>query len=98
MLGPRAPALEARVAHGALDLRPEQLGVVTEVALQRVLVDDDAVRVGIAGNGATDVVAVGMFLVTAAGDDYRRVLEVEARARAEGREPTFAELVGACSA
>ena len=27
--------------------------------------------------------------------DYRRVLAAEARARAEGREPTFAELVGA---
>jgi glutamate synthase (NADPH/NADH) large chain len=29
--------------------------------------------------------------------DYRRVLEAEARARAEGREPTFAELIGAGS-
>jgi glutamate synthase (ferredoxin) len=29
--------------------------------------------------------------------DYRRVLVAEARARAEGREPTFAELVGATS-
>jgi glutamate synthase (ferredoxin) len=29
--------------------------------------------------------------------DYRRVLAAEARARAEGREPTFAELVGATS-
>jgi glutamate synthase (NADPH) large chain len=29
--------------------------------------------------------------------DYRRVLLAEARARAEGREPTFAELVGATS-
>jgi glutamate synthase (NADPH) large chain len=27
--------------------------------------------------------------------DYKRVLLAEARARAEGREPTFAELVGA---
>jgi glutamate synthase domain-containing protein 3 len=26
--------------------------------------------------------------------DYKRVLRAEARARAEGREPTFAELVG----
>jgi glutamate synthase domain-containing protein 3 len=26
--------------------------------------------------------------------DYQRVLAAEARARAEGREPTFAELVG----
>jgi hypothetical protein len=29
--------------------------------------------------------------------DYRRVLVAEERARAEGREPTFAELVGATS-
>ena len=29
--------------------------------------------------------------------DYKRVLQAEARARAEGREPTFAELVGATS-
>ena len=29
--------------------------------------------------------------------DYRRVLAAEALARAEGREPTFAELVGVTS-
>jgi glutamate synthase domain-containing protein 3 len=29
--------------------------------------------------------------------DYKRVLLAEARARAEGREPTFAELVGSTS-
>jgi glutamate synthase domain-containing protein 3 len=29
--------------------------------------------------------------------DYQRVLAAEARARAEGREPTFAELVGLTS-
>ena len=29
--------------------------------------------------------------------DYKRVLAAEANARAEGREPTFAELVGATS-
>jgi hypothetical protein len=29
--------------------------------------------------------------------DYKRVRLAEARARAEGREPTFAELVGATS-
>ena len=29
--------------------------------------------------------------------DYRRVLAAEARARTEGREPTFGELVGATS-
>src|SRR5215217_834937 len=40
------------VAHGPLDLPPEQRGIVAEVALQRVLVDDDAVRVDVAGHGA----------------------------------------------
>src|SRR5437870_942921 len=63
------------VAHGALDLRPQQLGIVAEIALQRVLVDDDAVWVNVAGDGAADVVAVGMVLVTAAGDDHGRALE-----------------------
>ena len=29
--------------------------------------------------------------------DYKRVLLAESRARSEGREPTFAELVGATS-
>jgi len=29
--------------------------------------------------------------------DYKRVLQAEARAQAEGRPPTFAELVGATS-
>jgi glutamate synthase (NADPH/NADH) large chain len=29
--------------------------------------------------------------------DYKRVLLAEAKAKAEGREPTFAELVGATS-
>ena len=47
--------------------------IVPEVALQRVLVDDDAVRVDVAGDGAADVVAVGMVLVTAIGDHHRRV-------------------------
>src|SRR4030095_12483654 len=60
------------VAHCALDLRPEQIGIVAEVALQRVLVDDDAIWVDVACDGATDVVAVGTVLVTAIGDDHRR--------------------------
>src|SRR3954454_24065213 len=63
------------VAHRALDLRPEELWIVAEVALQRVLVDDDAVRVGVAGDGAADVVAVGVLLMTATGDDHRRALD-----------------------
>src|SRR4051812_35584438 len=63
------------VAHDALDLRSQQLGVVAEVALQRVLVDDDAIRIDVAGDRAAHVVAVRMMLVTASGDDDRRALE-----------------------
>jgi hypothetical protein len=63
------------VAHGALDLRPEQLGIVAEVALQRVPVNDDAIRVGVASDGAADVVAIGVVLATATGDDHRRAFE-----------------------
>src|SRR6266480_7338405 len=63
------------VAHGALDLRPEQLGIATEVALQGVLEDDDAVRIDVAGDGAADVLAIGVVLTTAARDDHRSALE-----------------------
>ena len=62
--------------------------IVAEVALQRVLVDDDPVGVDVAGDGAADVVAVGVVLVTAAGDDDRRALEQLAElARAGRRAP-----------
>src|SRR5204862_6391806 len=60
------------VADGALDLRAEQLGIVAEVALQGVLVDDDAIRVDVAGDGAAHVLAVGVVLVTPARDDHWR--------------------------
>src|SRR5512133_757567 len=63
------------VSDGALNLRPQKLGIVAEVALQGVLVDDDAVWVDVAGDGAADVVAVRVMLATAAGDDHRRALE-----------------------
>ena len=66
-----APARGARCARPAL-AAPR---VVAEVALERVLVDDDAVRVDVAGDGAADVVAVGAVLVTAAGDGHRCGLE-----------------------
>src|SRR5215212_7534086 len=45
-----APAEVVRqlVAQGSLDLRSQQLGVVPEVALERVLVEDDPVGVVVA--------------------------------------------------
>jgi len=44
-----------------------------------------------------DWVAVRPRFVKVMPKDYRRVLLAQARAKAEGREPTFAELVGATS-
>src|SRR6266511_1137199 len=63
------------VAYRALNLRPQQIGIAAEVALQRVLVDDDAIWIDVAGDGAADVLAVGAVLVTAARDDHRGALE-----------------------
>lgn len=39
------------------------------------LVDDDAIWVDVTGDGAAEIVALDMVLVTATGDDYRRALE-----------------------
>jgi glutamate synthase (ferredoxin) len=44
-----------------------------------------------------DWVAIQPRFVKVMPKDFKRVLAAEARARAEGREPTFAELVGATS-
>jgi glutamate synthase (NADPH) large chain len=44
-----------------------------------------------------DWMAVQPRFIRVMPKDYKRVLTAEARARAEGREPTFAELVGATS-
>ena len=45
----------------------------------------------------TDWVAAQPKFVKVMPKDYKRVLLAEAKAKAEGREPTFAELVGATS-
>ena len=63
------------VANGALHLRAQHLRLVPEVALERVLIDDDAIRVDVARHGAADVVTVRALFVTAAGDDHRRTVE-----------------------
>jgi glutamate synthase (NADPH/NADH) large chain len=44
-----------------------------------------------------DWIAMQPRFVKVMPKDYRRVLEAEARARSEGRAPTFAELVGVTS-
>src|SRR5205823_8840658 len=61
--------------HRALDLRAQEVGVAPEVALERVLVDDDAVRIGVASHRGTDVVPVGAFLAAAIGNDDGRPLK-----------------------
>src|SRR2546428_329973 len=64
----------------------------------------DLIRRHIASTGSTyarkildDWIGLQPRFVKVMPKDYRRILLAEARARAEGREPTFAELVGATS-
>src|SRR5881296_1048969 len=64
----------------------------------------DLIRRHIASTGSTyarkildDWIELQPRFVKVMPKDYRRILLAEARARAEGREPTFAELVGATS-
>ncbi len=64
----------------------------------------DLIRRHIAATGSTyatrildDWIGQEPRFVKVMPKDYRRILLAEARARAEGREPTFAELVGATS-
>ncbi len=63
------------MAHGALDLRAQQRGIVAEVALEGVLVDHDPVRVVVAGDRVAHVHAVGVVLAAAVRDDDRRLGE-----------------------
>ena len=53
----------------------QQLGVVTEVAFQCVLIDDDVISVVVPGDGVAYVVAVGSVLVAQVGDQNRDILE-----------------------
>ena len=63
------------VADGARDLRPEQLGVVAEVAQQRVAEDHDPVVEVVLGDRVALVEAVRAPAPAAVGDDDRDVLE-----------------------
>src|SRR3989454_706677 len=82
---------------GMVDLEP--LERAEDIELVR-----DLIRRHIASTGSTyarkildDWIELQPRFVKVMPKDYRRILLAEARARAEGREPTFAELVGATS-
>jgi len=82
---------------GMVDLEP--LDRAEDIELVR-----DLIRRHIASTSSTyarkildDWIGLQPRFVKVMPKDYRRILLAEARARAEGREPTFAELVGATS-
>jgi hypothetical protein len=62
------------VAKRALDLCSEQLEVVAEVALERVLVEHDAVGIVVARDRVAEVVAVRAVLRPVLRDDHGRVI------------------------
>lgn len=63
------------VAQGSLHLPGQQLGVVAEVALERVAVDDDPVLVPFSRDPVAEVLAVGPVLGATIGDDHRHLLQ-----------------------
>jgi glutamate synthase (ferredoxin) len=82
---------------GMVELSP--LDQAEDIALVRELIRR---HVGYTGSSYAarfldDWIGVQPRFVRVMPKDYRRVLVAEERARAEGREPTFAELVGATS-
>src|SRR4051794_10438006 len=58
------------VADGAQDLRPQLVGVVAEVAQQRVAEDHDPVGGDVTGNGPALVEPVGAVAAALVGDDH----------------------------
>jgi glutamate synthase (ferredoxin) len=80
---------------GMVDLEP--LEHPDDVALVGGLIDRHVTYTGSAYAAAilAGWTAMRSRFVKVMPRDYKRVLLAEARARAEGREPTFAELVGA---
>jgi glutamate synthase domain-containing protein 3 len=86
-----------RCNRGMVDLEP--LDQPADIELVR-----DLIRRHVAATGSTHAetilkhwVTVQPQFVKVMPKDYQRVLAAEERARTEGREPTFAELVGATS-
>jgi glutamate synthase (ferredoxin) len=93
----RAGTFRIRCNLGMVDLEP--LEQPEDVALVRELI---RAHVAHTGSGYAEQIlatweAVQPKFVKVMPKDYKRVLAAEARARAEGREPTFTELVGAGS-
>ena len=86
-----------RCNQGMVDLEP--LDQAADITLVRGLIERhiEATRSGYARRILADWVAVQPKFVKVMPRDYKRVLLAQARAREEGREPTFAELVGATS-
>jgi glutamate synthase domain-containing protein 3 len=74
----------------------ERLDQPEEIALVRDLIQRHVEHTGstYAAGILHDWIDVQPRVVKIMPRDYRRVLLAEARAQAEGREPTFAELVG----
>jgi hypothetical protein len=72
------------VAQSSLDLFGEQSAIVAEISLQRVAVDHDSVLVALARHTVAEVMAVGMGLRAAIGDNHRDVFQ------------HFLELIGQC--
>jgi glutamate synthase domain-containing protein 3 len=79
---------------GMVDLEPFESP--EDIGLVRGLIERHVQRTGstYAAKILADWVGLRPRFVKVMPRDYRRVLTAEAHARAEGREPTFAELVG----
>ncbi|PYM83393.1 MAG: glutamate synthase subunit alpha, partial [Candidatus Rokuibacteriota bacterium] len=93
----RAGDFRRRCNLGMVDLEPlaeaEEIGLVRDLIARHVAHTESAYAARILADWAT----LQSTFVKVMPRDYKRVLLAEARARAEGRPPTFAELVGATS-
>ena len=70
--------------------QPDEIGFVRDLIRRHIELTGSTYAAGI----LRDWVDVQPRFVKIMPRDYKRVLMAEARARAEGRQPTFAELVG----
>jgi glutamate synthase domain-containing protein 3 len=82
---------------GMVDLEP--LAQADDIQIVRELIQRhiDATGSTYAAQILADWVSAQARFVKIVPKDYKRVMLAEAHAKAEGREPTFAELVGATS-
>ncbi|PYN10274.1 MAG: glutamate synthase large subunit, partial [Candidatus Rokuibacteriota bacterium] len=93
----RAGDFRRRCNLGMVDLErlaeAEEIGLVRDMIVRHVAHTESACAARVLADWAT----LQPKFVKVMPRDYKRVLLAEARARAEGRPPTFAELVGATS-